>query len=71
MIGDSEMNLPYFIIKSLGKMSNKVQKYPRSAKTSLAHHSLITALVYYELYQNHIDKRIFLEDAGFDLKEEI
>jgi len=71
MIGDSKMNLPYCLIKSLGKMSNKVNKYLAYAKTSLAQHSLITTLVYYELYQNQIDERIFLENAGFDLKEEI
>jgi len=69
MVGHSKMNLPYFLLRSLGKMSRKVQKYPKSARTSLAHHGLITSLVYYELYINKINEKIFLIDVGFDLKE--
>jgi len=71
MVEHSKMNLPYFLLKSLGKMSSKVKKYPESTMTSLAHHSLITSLVYYELYVNKIDENIFLVDVSFDLKEEI
>ena len=50
MTGDTQMNLPFFILKSLQKMSVKVQKFPNSAKSSLAHPCLILALVYHELY---------------------
>jgi len=69
MVGHNRMNLPYLLLRNLGKMSKKVQKYPKSAQTSLAHHSLITSLVYYELYLNKIDEIIFLINDGFDLKE--
>jgi len=65
------MNLPFFILKSLQKMSKKVQKYPGSVVTSLAHPCLFTALVYYELCYNKIDENIFLVDGGFDLKPDL
>jgi len=71
IVGWINMNLPFFILKSLSKMSNKVQKYHESAITSLAHPCLITSLVYHELCGNKIDEKIFLVDDGFDLKEDI
>jgi len=65
------MNLHFFLLKILSKMSNKVHKYPKSVITSLTHPCLITSLVYHELCINRIDVNIFLVDVGFDLKEEI
>jgi len=65
------MNLPFFILKILCKMANKVHKYPESAATSLAHPCLITSLVFHELCVNIIDENIFLVDVGFDLKEDL
>jgi len=71
MVCENKMNLSYFLLKSLIKMSRKVQKYPGSAKTSLDHHSLITTLVFDELYRNQIVEKVFLViDASFDLKED-
>jgi len=52
-------------------MSKKVQKYPATAKTSLAHHSLITVMVFDELHRNQISSRVSLEHLGFDLKEDM
>jgi len=68
MVGGSKINMCYFLFKSLMKMSRKVQKYPASAKTSLAHHGLITTLVYDELYPNKIDQKVFIIDASFNFK---
>jgi len=71
MVGHNTINLPYFLLRNIGKMFKKVQKYPKSTQTSLEHDSLITSLVYYGLYLNKIDEIIFLIDVVFDLKEEI
>lgn len=45
LAGDIKVNLPYFLLHSLTKMSRKVQKFPELAETSLLHHSLITMLL--------------------------
>lgn len=71
IVGEIKMNLSFFLLKSLMKMSRKVQKYFASAKTSLAHHGLITTRVYDELYRNQITEKVFLIDAGFDMKEDM
>jgi len=71
MTGDTQMNLPFFILKSLQKMSMKVQKFPNSVESSLAHTCLITTLVYHELCCYGIDENIFLVDVGFDLRPEL
>lgn len=68
MTEHAKINLPFFIIKRLHKMSEKVQKFRKVAMTSLAHPCLITALVYHELCCNRIDENLFLVDVSFDLK---
>jgi len=67
----TRMNLPFFILRCLGKMSKRVHKFPESVVTSLAHPCFITALVFHELCCNKIDENIFLVDAGFDLKVDL
>jgi hypothetical protein len=43
--GDYPLNLPYFLLKSLEKMSKRVQSHPTTAKGSLFHQVLIKTLV--------------------------
>jgi hypothetical protein len=43
--GDYPLNLPYFLLKSLSKMSKRVQSHPSTAKGSLFHEGLIKTLV--------------------------
>jgi hypothetical protein len=43
--GDYPLNLPYFLLKSLSKMSKRVQSHPATAKGSLFHQVLIKTLV--------------------------
>jgi hypothetical protein len=43
--GDYPLNLPYFLLKSLSKMSKRVQSHPATAKGSLFHQGLIKTLV--------------------------
>ena len=43
--GDYPLNLPYFLLKSLSKMSKRVQSHPATAKGSLFHQGLINTLV--------------------------
>jgi hypothetical protein len=43
--GDYPLNLPYFLLKSLEKMSKRVQSHSSNAKSSLFHQVLIKTLV--------------------------
>jgi len=43
------MNIPYFLFKSLSKMSTKVQRKPEAASTKVFHYGLIKLLVLDEL----------------------
>ena len=65
------MNLPYFLIKDLIKMSKKIQKNPSTLETSLSHHSFITMLVFDQLRRNQLSIRNFLQSSGFYQKEEL
>ena len=43
------LDLPFFLFRSLGKMSDKVRARPKSSETSIFHHGLINLLVMEEL----------------------
>jgi hypothetical protein len=43
--GDYPLNMPYFLLKILAKMSKRVQSHPATAKGSLFHQVLIKTLV--------------------------
>ena len=45
-----EMNFPYFLYKSLAKMSRKVQKHYGNAYNSIYHHGLVKILIEDELH---------------------
>jgi hypothetical protein len=47
--GDYPLNLPYFLLKSLEKMSKRVQLHPATTTSSLFHQVLIKTLVVSDL----------------------
>jgi hypothetical protein len=47
--GDKEMNLPFYLLKILTKMSKRVQNYPQTAHRSLYHQGFIKILVLFSL----------------------
>ena len=71
LTGQNRMNLPYFFIKDLIKISKKIQKNPSSIETGLSHHSFITMLVFDQLRRNKLSIRNFLQNSGFYQKEEL
>jgi hypothetical protein len=67
--GDNKMNLPYFLLKSLVKMSNKIQTHPNTAQYSIFHQGLIKVLVMQELNKTHLSWEQFLSSLGFEEQE--
>jgi hypothetical protein len=52
--GDIPLSLPFFLLKSLTKMSKRIQSHPAIASKSLFHQRLINVLVVYALNEvNH------------------
>jgi hypothetical protein len=47
--GKQPLNMPFYLLKSLTKMSSKVQAKPQKASSSLFHHGLIKLIVLEEL----------------------
>jgi hypothetical protein len=47
--GDYPLNLPYFLLKILSKMSKRIQTHPATTKNSLFHQGLIKTLVIFSL----------------------
>jgi hypothetical protein len=43
--GDKELNLPFYLLKILTKMSKRIQNYPESSHRSLYHKGFIKILV--------------------------
>lgn len=71
LTGQNRMNLPYFLIKDLIKISKKIQSNPSALETSLSHHSFITMLVFDQIRRNELSIRNFLHNSGFYQKEEL
>jgi hypothetical protein len=51
--GDSPLCLPFVLLKSLSKMSKRIQTHPTTASKSLFHQILIKTLVMYALGEVH------------------
>jgi hypothetical protein len=47
--GENPLNLPFFLLKILSKMSKRIQTHPKTTKKSLVHQGLIKTLVIYAL----------------------
>ena len=71
LTGEKQMNLPFYLIKDLTKISAKIQKNPLAIDSSLAHHSLITMIVFDQIIKSGVSIRSFLNDSGFHQKEKL
>jgi len=65
LAGDIKINLPYFLLQSLTKMSKKIQKFPALVESSLIHQSLITMLVNDILGFHNLTFSEFLIESNF------
>ena len=61
------MNLPFYLFRSIGKMSDKVQAKSKQVDTSVIHSGLIKLLVMEELRKTNIDWETFLTSSHFQL----
>ena len=59
------MNLPFFLHKSLLKMSLKYQKKPNFSLHNLYHRGLIKMLIVYHLNHDKVSWEQFIEKEGF------
>jgi hypothetical protein len=64
--GDIEMSLPFYLLKSLTKMSKRVQNHPQTARKSLFHQGLMKMLVLYALREVQMTWRQLLSSVGLD-----
>jgi len=71
LTGQQIMNLPYFLIKDLTKISKKIQQNPSKMENSVSHHSLITMLVFDQLRRDDMSIKKFLQGSGFAQKEQL
>jgi hypothetical protein len=61
------MNLPFYLFRSIEKMSDRVQAKPKSVDTSVFHSSLINILVMEELRKKNIDWEALITSSHFQL----
>jgi hypothetical protein len=64
--GDVEMSLPFYLLKSLTKMSKRVHNYPATARRSLFHQGMIKMLVLYALREVKVTWKQLLISLGLD-----
>ena len=62
------LNFPYFLYKSLAKMSCQVQKNTRNPFASLHHSELIKLLIYHELQRKNDSWEGFLDKNQFGVQ---
>jgi len=63
--GKASIDLPFYLLRSLSKMCDKVQLRKEDCETSLFHHGLIKLLVLYGLEKIDRDWNSFIFMAGF------
>lgn len=66
-IGKQLMDIPFYIFRSLGKISDKVQGRPERSETSIFHHGLIKFIVLEELKKLNRDWGTFLFMSGYEI----
>ena len=59
------INLPYYLVQSMTKMSSAIKKGPKNIGRSLFHHGLVRMLVERELSKRNQSWDYFLEHNGF------
>jgi hypothetical protein len=67
IIGKESMNLPFYLFRRIGKMSDRVQAKSKQVDTNVFHSSLINMLVMEELRKTNIDWEKFLSSSQFQL----
>jgi hypothetical protein len=65
--GKVEMNVPYYLLRSIGKMSNMIQAKSKDVDSSLFHSGLIRMLVSEELVKKEILWEHFVVNSHFKL----
>jgi hypothetical protein len=65
--GKVEMNIPYYLLRSIGKMSNMIQSKSKDVDSSLFHSGLIRMLVSEELGKKEISWENFVVTSHFKL----
>jgi hypothetical protein len=65
--GKIEMNIPYYLLRSIGKMSDRIQSKSKDVDTSIFHSGLIRMLVYEELGKKDISWEHFVIASHFKL----
>jgi hypothetical protein len=65
--GKDEMNIPFYLLRSMGKMSDRVQAKSKAVDTSVFHSGLIKMLVLEELKKRNIPWEQFIVSAHMKL----
>jgi hypothetical protein len=65
--GKIEMNIPYYLLRSIGKMSDRIQSKSKDVDTSIFHSGLIRMLVSEELGKKEISWEHFVVASHFKL----
>jgi hypothetical protein len=58
--GKDEMNIPFYLLRSIGKISDRVQSKSKAVDTSIFHSGLIRMLVMEELRKRNIPWEQFI-----------
>ena len=59
------INLPYYLVQSMTKMSSAIKKGPKNISHSFFHHGLVRMLIERELSKQNRSWDEFLESNGF------
>ena len=70
MVGVSKMSLPFFLYKSLQKMSNRVKGHMDHTSQSIFHHGLIKLIISTVLQTEGKNWDFFLFWSGFQVRHE-
>jgi hypothetical protein len=62
--GKIEMNIPYYLLRSIGKMSDRIQSKSKDVDTSIFHSGLIRMLVSEELGKKDISLTVKFSDSS-------
>jgi hypothetical protein len=65
--GKDEMNIPFYLLRSMGKMSDRVQAKSKAVDTSVFHSGLIKMLVLEELKERNIPWEQFIVSSHMQL----
>jgi hypothetical protein len=64
--GDQEMNLPFYLLKILTKMANRIHSHHKTSHKILFHQGLIKMLVMYALNEVQVSWKQLLSSLGFE-----